>query len=122
MLSYSLLKNITTVALISCNINPAVAFDAVGVYFLEGFGGTGKMFLINLVLAKIRSDGGIALSTVSSGIPATLLAGGTTAYSRFKIPIDIKSDSTCHILPKVASPNSLLRYCSFVGYRNRFCI
>ena len=50
-----------------------------------------------MVLAKIRADGGIALSTASSGIAATLLEGGTTAHSRFKIPIDIHADSTCNI-------------------------
>src|SRR5436190_20950930 len=55
------------------------------------------MFLINLVLAKVRSDEGIALATASSGIAVTLLDGGTTAHSRFKIPIDIQSDSTCNI-------------------------
>ena len=85
------------------NADQRVAFDALcgviasgagGVFFLEGFGGTGKTFLINLVLAKIRADGGIALSTASSGIAATLLDGGTTAHSRFKIPIDINTDST----------------------------
>ena len=52
-----------------------------GVFFLEGFGGTGKTFLINLILAKVYSDGGIALATASSGIAATLLDGGTTAHS-----------------------------------------
>jgi ATP-dependent DNA helicase PIF1 len=66
-------------------------------FFLEGFGGTGKTFVINLILAKIRSDGGIALSTASSGIAATLLDGGTTAYSHFKIPIDVQAASTCTI-------------------------
>jgi len=92
--------------LASLNADQRVAFDALcgaiasgagGVFFLEGFGGTGKTFLINLVLAKIRADGGIALSTASSGIAATLLNGGTTAHSRFKIPIDINADSTCNI-------------------------
>src|SRR6266496_3618922 len=53
--------------------------------------------LMNLVLAKVRSDGDIALATASSGIAATLLDGGTMAHSRFKIPIDIQSDSTCNI-------------------------
>ena len=37
-----------------------------GVFFLEGFGGTGKTFLINWMLAKTRADGGIALSTAST--------------------------------------------------------
>ena len=66
-------------------------------FFLDGFDDTGKTFLINLMLAKIRSDGDIALATISSGIAATLLDGDTTAHSRFKIPIDIESDSTCNI-------------------------
>ena len=56
-----------------------------------------KIFLINLMLAKIRSDEGIALTTASSGIAATLLDGDTTAHSRFKISIDINSDSICNI-------------------------
>ena len=47
------------------NADQKVAFDTLyqavtsgegGVFFLEGFGRTGKTFLINLVLAKIRSD------------------------------------------------------------------
>jgi len=92
--------------LASLNADQRIAFDALcgavasgagGVFFLEGFGGTGKTYLINLVLAKIRADGGIALSTASSGIAATLLDGGTTAHSRFKIPIDIHTDSICNI-------------------------
>src|SRR5438046_407829 len=75
----------------------AIASREGGVFFLEGFGDTGKTFLINLVLARVRSDGGIALATASSGIAATLLDGGTTAHSRFKIPIDIQLDSICNI-------------------------
>ena len=75
----------------------AVASGEGGEFFLEGFGDTKKTFLINLMLAKVRSEGGIALATASSGIAATLLDGGTTAHSQFKIPIDIQSDSTCNI-------------------------
>jgi PIF1-like helicase len=68
-----------------------------GVFFLDGFGGTWKTFVINLTLAKVRSEGHIALAVASSGIAATLLDGGTTVHSRFKIPIDIDVDSTCNI-------------------------
>ncbi len=50
----------------------AVASLEGGVFFLEGFDGTGNTFLINLMLAKIQSDGGIALATAYS-IAATLL-------------------------------------------------
>ena len=77
-------------------------FEAVeqrrgSLFFLDGFGGTGKTFVINLTLARVRSQGKIALAVASSGIAATLLDGGTTAHSRFKIPIQINETSTCEI-------------------------
>lgn len=68
-----------------------------GLFFLNGFGGTGKTFVINLTLAKLRSERKIAVAVASSGIAATLLDGGTTAHSRFKIPIIIDERSTCNI-------------------------
>ena len=54
----------------------------------EAPGGTSNTFLINLILAKIRSEGKIALATASSGIAATLLTGGRTLHSMFKIHLD----------------------------------
>ena len=60
-----------------------------GMLFLDAPGGTGKTFLINLILAKLRSEGKIALATASSGIAATLLTGGRTLHSTFKIPLDL---------------------------------
>ena len=99
----------------------AVASGAGGVFFLEGFGGTGKTFLVNLVLAKIRADGGIALSTASSGIAATLLDGGTTAHSRFKIPIDTLIRHVIFLL-KVISLNSYVKLNWYFGTRHRCSI
>ncbi|XP_044575246.1 uncharacterized protein LOC123259048 [Cotesia glomerata] len=52
-----------------------------GFFFLDVPGGTGKTFLISLMVAKIRSNNGIALAVASSGIAATLLDGGRTAHS-----------------------------------------
>ncbi|CAI6375193.1 unnamed protein product [Macrosiphum euphorbiae] len=46
------------------------------VFFLAAPGGTGKTFLLNLLLAQIRSSGKVALAVASSGIAATLLSGG----------------------------------------------
>ena len=67
-----------------------------GMLFLDAPGGTGKTFLINLILAKLRSVGNIALATASSGIAATLLTGGRTLHSTFKIPLDLHaSDIPC---------------------------
>jgi hypothetical protein len=66
---------------------------------LDAPGGTGKTFLISLILAKIRSQQKIALAVASSGIAATLLDGGRTAHSPFKLPLDVhnKPDAMCNI-------------------------
>ena len=60
--------------------------DEGGMLFLDA---PGKTFLINLILAKLRSEGKTALATASSGIAATLLTGGRTLHSTFKIPLDL---------------------------------
>ena len=60
-----------------------------GMLFLDAPGGTGKTFLINLILTKLRLEGKIALATASSGIAATLLTGGRTLHSTFKVPLDL---------------------------------
>ena len=45
--------------------------DDGGMIFLDAPGGTSKTFLINLILAKLQSEGKIALATASSGIATT---------------------------------------------------
>jgi ATP-dependent DNA helicase PIF1 len=60
-----------------------------GLIFLDAPGGTGKTFLINLLLSKVRSERKIAIPVASSGIAATLLTGGRTAHSAFKLPLDL---------------------------------
>ncbi|KAL8594540.1 hypothetical protein ACOMHN_028894 [Nucella lapillus] len=62
-------------------------------FFLDAPGGTGKTFLINLVLAKMRSEGKIAVAVATSGIAATLLPGGRTAHSTFKLPLKINPEA-----------------------------
>ena len=47
-------------------------------YFLDAPGGTGKTFINNLLVAKVRFDRKIALTVASSGTAATLLEGGQT--------------------------------------------
>nr|GMC92135.1 ATP-dependent DNA helicase pif1-like [Ipomoea batatas] len=79
------------------NVEQRNAFDTImtsiisnssGVYFIDGLGGTGKTFLYKCLLATVRSRKWIALATASSGIAASILPGGRTAHSTFKIPID----------------------------------
>ena len=83
-----------------CN---ALEFGLGGFWFINAPGGTGKTFLINIFLAKVRFAKGIAVAVASSGIAATMLAGGGTAHSRFKIPLDLKDDKpTCNLSPNSA--------------------
>ena len=55
--------------------------------FLDAPGGTGKTYCIDTILAWVRSKSYVAIPVASSGIAATLLEGGRTFHSRFKISI-----------------------------------
>ncbi|XP_027169453.1 uncharacterized protein LOC113769184 [Coffea eugenioides] len=66
-------------------------------FFVDGPGGTGKMFLYRSLLATLRSQGYIAIAVASSGVAASILPGGRTAHSRFKIPLDVSASRTCQI-------------------------
>jgi hypothetical protein len=66
-------------------------------YFLDSPGGTGKTFLLNLILARVRTSGRIALATASTGVAAILLEGGRTLHSRAKVPLICDTSSSCNI-------------------------
>ncbi|XP_074362500.1 ATP-dependent DNA helicase RRM3-like [Apium graveolens] len=68
-----------------------------GIFFVYGSGGCGKTFLWRTLICKLRSQGKIMLPVASSGTAATLMPGGRTAHSRFKIPIVLDECSTCNI-------------------------
>ncbi|XP_071727291.1 uncharacterized protein [Rutidosis leptorrhynchoides] len=69
------------------------------VFFLYGYGGTGKTFLWKTLSAALRSKGEIVLNVTSSGIAALLLSGGRTDHSRFHIPLHPTDESFCTISP-----------------------
>jgi len=83
--------------------------------FLDAPGGTGKMFLISLLLAEIQSKNGIALAVASSGIAANLLDRGRTAHSAFKLPLNIQNnpDAVCNI-KKQSSMATVLKQCKII--------
>ncbi|XP_074352330.1 uncharacterized protein LOC141691493 [Apium graveolens] len=83
-----------------------IAYDAIvhsvqrdegKLFFISGLGGTGKTFLWNTITLKLRSDSMIVLLVATSGIASLLLPNGRTAYSRFRIPLDVAAESTCEI-------------------------
>ena len=52
-----------------------------GLHFIDAPGGTGKTFLLTLLLNSARAKRQIAVAVASSGIAATILPGGRTAHS-----------------------------------------
>ncbi|XP_074277143.1 uncharacterized protein LOC141600794 [Silene latifolia] len=66
-----------------------------GVFFVYGYGGTGKTFLWRALCACFRSKDDIVVVVASSRIAATLIPGGVTAHSRFGISINVTEDSIC---------------------------
>ncbi|KAD0066211.1 hypothetical protein E3N88_44838 [Mikania micrantha] len=81
------------------NIMEAVADNKGGVFFVYGYGGTGKTFLWKTLSSSLRSKGQIVLNVASSGIASLLLTGGRTAHSRFLLPLNLTEDSICYIKP-----------------------
>ena len=84
-------------------INAAFHKGNGGVFFLDGPAGTGKTYIYNLLLAEIRSRGKYAIAVASSGVAAILLSGGTTAHSRFKIPLEDPGEKSCSIKKQSAA-------------------
>ncbi|CAN6916923.1 unnamed protein product [Brassica oleracea] len=76
-----------------------------GMFFVSGFGGTGKTFLWKLLSAAIRSRGDIVLNVASSGIASLLLPGGRTAHSKFGIPLNPDEFSSCTMKHGSDQPN-----------------
>jgi predicted ATPase len=66
-------------------------------FFIDAPAGTGKTFLMNIILAYVRMNNGIAIATASSGIAGTLLNMGTTVHNRFKLPIPVYEESIYRI-------------------------
>ncbi|GMG25363.1 unnamed protein product [Ambrosiozyma monospora] len=109
--------------IIEDNLNPEQqeAFDTVvnmvlnfgpgsdqqpNLFFLNGPGGTGKTFLYKKIYHFLRGRGKIVMCVASSGCAALLLPRGSTAHHRFKIPVNVDSDSVCSV-----SKSSVLAEC-----------
>jgi ATP-dependent DNA helicase PIF1 len=67
------------------------------VFFLHGYGGTGKTFIWITLASALRSKQEIVLTVATSGIASLLLSGGRTAHSEFKIPVPTLDNSICKI-------------------------
>ncbi|XP_016500374.2 uncharacterized protein LOC107818836 [Nicotiana tabacum] len=86
-----------------------------GAFFIDGPGGTGKIFLYRALLATIQSKRYIALAMTTSDVAASILPGGRTAHSRFKIPINIDDNFSCNI-SKQSALACLIREAKLIAF------
>jgi len=67
-----------------------------------------------LLLAQIRSSDKAVLAVASSGVAATLLSGGKTAHSTFKLPLDVLFESNVCLIRKNGPNGKMFQETSFV--------
>ena len=85
-------------------------------FFIDGFGGCGKMYLYQVICHAVRAEGIIILCVTSTGLACLLLPGGQTAHSMFKIPIDTLSATSICNISKESLQADLLRMAEAVIY------
>ena len=87
--------------------------DHGGLFFVDGTGGTGKTYLYRALLATIRSQNKIVMAIATSGVAASIMPGGRTAHSRFKIPVTLNDGAFCSFT-KQSGTAKLLRTTSLI--------
>jgi Rad3-related DNA helicase len=86
------------------DIMSSVDTDDGGLFFVDGPSGTGKTYLYRALLATIRSQKKIAVATATSGVATSIMPGGRTAHSRFKIPLTIDNGASRFPSPLIMGP------------------
>lgn len=83
-----------------CSIRHAIDYDNGGsrCFFIDGPGGSGKTYLYQTLLAFVRGRGELALPFATTGIASTLLKGGRTVHSGFKLPVPLLDTSVSSII------------------------
>uniref|UniRef100_A0A914V1X4 ATP-dependent DNA helicase n=1 Tax=Plectus sambesii TaxID=2011161 RepID=A0A914V1X4_9BILA len=68
-------------------------------FFIDGPAGTGKTFLYSTLCNILKGQGKNSIVVAWTGIAATLLPGGRTMHSQFKLPLHLYDNSTCNLNP-----------------------
>jgi len=109
----------------SLNTEQRVVFDAVTeavrdesgndrLFFVDGPGGSGKTYLLNLLANTILSEGGTVVSCAYTGLAASLLVKGRTSHSVFGIPAEDVDETTESNLRLQSRDCRELRDCSII--------
>ena len=65
--------------------------------FVDAPGGTGKTYLLNILIKFLANSGKKVVATASSGVASNLLIGGRTLHSKFRLPLKVTDSSVCNI-------------------------
>jgi ATP-dependent DNA helicase PIF1 len=93
--------------------------DKGGVFFVDGPGGTEKTYLYKALLVSLHSQDKIAVATATSGVAASIMPGGRTAHSRFKIPLTIDDGAVCSFTKQSGTTKLLKMHHSLFGTRHQ---
>ncbi|XP_066916947.1 uncharacterized protein [Clytia hemisphaerica] len=74
-------------------------FNSAKLFFIDGPGGCGKTYIYNYIIKEARAQSFTASTSSWTGIAATLLDGGKTCHSLFKLPVPVNDGSTCSVKP-----------------------
>ena len=69
------------------------------VFYLDGPGGSWKTFTYNYLVHELRGCNMMVIASAWVGIAATLLIGGYTVHSLFKLPVLLLDTSICNVKP-----------------------
>ena len=84
------------------------------IFFVDGPGGTGKSYLFNFLSKHFQNLHKTVIMCAWSGVAATLLVGGKTVHSTFKIPLNANNESTSLMNRNSDAANSLISCSLFV--------
>jgi hypothetical protein len=73
------------------------------IFFLDGPGGSGKTYVYNTIMYQLRGHNRGFISVAWTGIAASLLLEGTTAHTRFGIPLKPDETTVLKLGPKTES-------------------
>lgn len=89
--------------------SPPTFKDGKKLFFIDSPAGSGKTFVLNILINKAHTMGKNVLVCSSSGIAASLLCTGRTAHTTFRIPLKITSSSICSIEPNTQLAKQILK-------------
>ena len=78
-------------------------------FFINAAAGTGKTYLYKAILHRIRADDNVVIPISWTGISASLLDGGRTVHSVFKLPVPLNETSTCSLRLQSAEASNIKR-------------